>query len=251
MFLFSRRVASMAALAALAGALFLPRAIAAQTTSFEACSQGALADCATVQLTSQLGIGPGGLNLFQIAIQNMGSQTTPSLATSIYFLEFVTTQPPVEPGGEVDALATPTAVGGATVSDASDWSVFESGDAIFLSALGNTGVGGCASAPAVDGGIGQMGQTCGSDQFITFSFFTSRAFDTSALTLADVEFAGVAPGSPSDSCNDLTPCAISHVTTTPEPSSIILMLTGLTGIAGVRWRRRRVAAVRALTPSEA
>lgn len=238
MFLNSRRMASLAALAA---AFVVPRAAVSQVSTVEACSQGALTNCSTIQLTSTLGIGPGGTNLFQIAIDNLGSQTSPSLATSIYFLSFLTGQAAVAPGSEVDALATPTATGGATISDASDWSVFESGDAIFLSALGNNGIGGCAASAPI-GGIGQMGQTCGPDQSILFSFFTPRAFDLSTITLADMEIVGVAAGNPIESCSDATHCVITPVTATPEPSTILLMLTGLAVVSGAHWRRRATIA---------
>lgn len=233
MLVHTRRLVSLAVFSG-AMVLLFPREVIAQTSTIQACSQGALADCATIRSSIQLGIGPGGTNLFEIALQNLGSQSTPSLATSIYFLAFLTGEAAATPGTEVSALATPKAQGGATVSDASDWSIFESGDAIFLSALGNNGVGGCAGSSPV-GGFGQMGQTCGPNDFITFSFFTTRTFDPNALTLADLEFVGIADGNPADSCNDGTPCKI---TSTPEPATILLVSTGLAGIAGIRRRRR-------------
>jgi hypothetical protein len=236
------RLVSLAVSSAAAMVLMFPGEAIAQTSTIQACSQGALADCATIRSSIQLGIGPGGTNLFEIALQNFGSQSTPSLATSIYFLAFLTGEAAATPGTEVNALATPKAEGGATVSDASDWSVFESGDAIFLSALGNNGVGGCAGSSPV-GGFGQIGQTCGPDDFITFSFFTTRTFDPNAFTLADLEFVGIADGNPADSCNDATPCKI---TSTPEPATILLVSTGLAGIAGMR-RRRRATAARPMT----
>jgi hypothetical protein len=58
MFLLTRRWASCAVLAS-ALTITLSRAGAAQVSTFEACSQDALNNCATVQLTSQLGVGPG------------------------------------------------------------------------------------------------------------------------------------------------------------------------------------------------
>ncbi|MDB4913878.1 MAG: motif putative anchor domain protein [Gemmatimonadetes bacterium] len=93
---------------------------------------------------------------------------------------------------------------GATITDASDWSIAESGDAIFLSSLGGNGIGGCAFAAAVNG-IGQ--------------------------------FVAIAPGNTVDGCSaDI--CEVTPIVVTPEPSTIALALTGLVGLAGVRSRRR-------------
>lgn len=212
----------------------------AQTSSaFTACTPGVLSDCAVIQLTSQLGIGPGGTNFFEIALRNLGSQTTPSMATSIYNLVFGTGQAAAPSGSEIDAAVVPTAVGGATVTDASTWDLFDSGDAIFLSALSNNGVGGCVVG-APTGGFGQAGQTCGADQFLAFSFFTTRAYDPTAFSVLDLEVVGLTDQLPADSCNDSTPCAISAapVTATPEPGSILLAATGFVGVAGFRMGRR-------------
>jgi hypothetical protein len=226
--------------AAIIGTLGVPPAGAQTTESFRACTQGALTNCAVIQLHSQLGIGPGGLNFFEIALRNLGSGTSPALATSIYFLSFATGEPGVAPGAEVDALATPGAVGGATVSDPSAWSVFETGDAIFLSALGNDGVGGCAASAPV-GGFGQMARTCGGAQLVTFGFFTPRAFSPASMALSGLEVVGLSSGLPADSCNGLTPCVVSPVTATPEPATAALALTGLLVIAWLELHRRRSA----------
>lgn len=216
----------------LSASFAVPRAAVAQSRMFEACTQGALANCAGVRLTSQLGVGPGGWNLFEIGLQNLGSQTTPGLATSVYFLSLLTGQ---DPASEIDASPTPTAIGGASISDPLAWSLAETGDAIFLSAPGNNGIGGCASAAPVNG-IGQMAQTCGDDQFVTFSFYTSRTFDLDAITIADIEFVAVDGDNPADSCNADSLCDIAPVTTTPEPGTMVLALSGLLGIAGIRRR---------------
>lgn len=221
-----------------------PTIAAAQSASeFTACSTGALSNCAVISLASQLGVGPGGTNLFQIAIANLGSQATPSLATTIYNLVFLTGQSPAPSGSEIDASLAPVAQGGATITDATPWDVFDSGDAIFLSALSNNGVGGCVASGAT-AGFSQAGQTCGDGQFLTFSFFTPRAYDPSAFTLADLEFLGLSPDLPADSCNDSTPCTVTRidtpppVTATPEPATIALVAAGLafTGFFGAARR---------------
>lgn len=231
--------------AAIACFVAVPGVASAQTSeTFTACSQGALTNCTLISLTSTLGVGPGGLNLFEIALQNLGSTSSPTLATSIHFLSFTTGQPPVPPADFVDVNLPPVAVGGATVSDPSDWNVFETGDAIFLSALNNFGVGGCVAGAPI-GGFGQMGNTCGSGQAIAFSFFTDRAFDAGNVRLSDLEIVGLSSNLPADSCNEQMPCVITPVVATPEPSTFALTLGGLSGVAGFRRRRRRPASVRA------
>lgn len=83
----------------------LPQFSQAQASAaFRACSQGVLANCALIELTSDAGAGPGGMNLFRIAIANLGSQTTPTTATSIYNLVFATGLAVAEPGTEIVAL---------------------------------------------------------------------------------------------------------------------------------------------------
>ncbi|MEP6619724.1 MAG: PEP-CTERM sorting domain-containing protein [bacterium] len=232
------RTRGLAGLAVMAASLSMPRFAAAQVSQFQACSPGALANCAMIRLTNQTGAGPGNTNLFEIALQNMGSQSTPSLATSIYFLALLTGQPAAP---ELDAFATPTSLGGSAIGDASDWSIAESGDAIFLSAPGNDGVGGCASASPI-GGFGQMANTCGANQFVTFSFFTPRTFDVNAITLGDLEFVAIANGNDADSCNDTTPCAVTPVTPAPEPGSLVLVLTGIISSVGIVARRKNARA---------
>jgi hypothetical protein len=236
MFLLTRRWASCAVLAS-ALTISLSRGSAAQVSTFEACSQGSLNNCATVQLTSQLGIGPGGLNLFQIALQNLGSQTTPNLATSIFTLALLTGQAATP---EADSFVTPVAENGATISDPSDWFLAEDGQSIFLSALGTNGIGGCAVSAAVEG-VGQMGNTCGASPLITFSFFTTNVFDPKLFTLADIEVSGLTTGLPAESCNDAAACTITPrapVTATPEPATLLLVSTGLLGLGAIRLRRR-------------
>ncbi|MBC8086048.1 MAG: PEP-CTERM sorting domain-containing protein [Phycisphaerae bacterium] len=207
----------------------------AQVRTFQACSQGPLLNCAGIRLTSQAGVGPSNTNLFEIGIQNLGAQNSQSLATSVYFASFLTGQN--ADAAVVDVLPVPTATGGASVTDASSWSLFESGDAIFLSALGNLGIGGCAFG-APSNGFGLMGQTCGSQQFVTFTFFTPRLLDVNAISLAGLEFVALDFNNTADSCNDITPCVISNVSVVPEPSSLALLAAGFAGIVMLRVRRR-------------
>src|SRR5262245_11314559 len=99
------RVATYAFAAMIAG----PALASAQTSStFTACTQGVLANCSDIRLTSQLGVGLGGTNLFEIALRNLGSQSAPSLATTLYALVFATGQA-AAPGEEVFGPVAPVA----------------------------------------------------------------------------------------------------------------------------------------------
>lgn len=217
-------------------ALLLPRIGAAQTSFFQACSQGALANCANIKLTSTLGAGAGGSNLFEIAITNLGSLSAPSTPTSVYFMSLLTGQS-AAPGAEVDAYPTPMSVGGATINDASSWNIFDTGDQIFLQSLSNDGIGNCGPAASF-GGFGQMANTCGVSQFVSFSFSTTRAYDPNRFTLAGLEVVATAAGNDADSCNDTIGCVITPQSVVPEPSTYALMFAGLGAIAFVSRRRR-------------
>lgn len=227
-----------AALAVFGAAFALPRAASAQTSEFRACTLTTLETCAQINLSQQLGIGPGGLNLFSIALQNLGSSTQPLLPSALFYVMLNTGHDVAEPGTEVDALVTPQAAGGATLADASEWSLFDSGDAIFLSALSNFGIGGCAAGDPANG-LGQMGQTCGPNETISFSFFTSRTYDMGAMSVADVEWGGLDANASNDSCIAGVNCA---VTATPEPGTLLLAFTGLSGFLGAHRRRRQKSA---------
>ena len=232
MFISVRRVVTLAITAA---ALVSASTANGQVRQFQACSVGALLNCAGIRLTSQLGVGPGNTNRLEIGIQNLGSQALPGVATSVYFASFLTgLGAAVNP---VDVFPAPVTQGGATVSNATPWSLFESGDAIFLSPPGNDGIGGCVFGAPI-GGFGLMGQTCGANAFITFSFFTPRAFDLNAIVLSGLEFVALDANNTADSCNDGTPCSIRQVSTVPEPSSLVLLAAGFASIVAMRLRRR-------------
>jgi hypothetical protein len=129
------------------------------------------------------------------------------------------------------------------VSDVSPWDVFDSGDAIFLSALSNRGVGGCATGADV-GGVGQAARTCGVGQFVAFSFVPSTMFNPALFTILNLEAVGLAAGLPAASCGaGDAACVITAdtrpVSTVPEPTTVLLVGVGLLGIASVAHRTRR------------
>jgi hypothetical protein len=234
-FLSARCLTRTAVLASL-GVASVPSGARAQSNAFTACTQGAMANCALLELSA--GIDAGGA-FFQIAIQNLGSSNpllSATLPTSIYNLVFDNGQAPGS-GTDIHPIV-PTAVGGATVPLGTDWDLFHDGATIFLSALDNHGVGGCVAGADV-AGFGQAGQTCGDGSFQVFRFSTTTLYNPFAYTVADLEVAGLTndPALQGDSCGAFSsPCTI---TATPEPTTVVLALTGFTALAGLRLRRRR------------
>ena len=234
----------LAVLAAVGLGVMAPRALSAQVAMFQTCTP-VLSNCALIRLTNETGAGAGGSNLFEIAIQNQGTALMDP--TSIYYLVLLTG---LAPATENDAAPAPTAEGGATVAaGALPWSLAETGDLIILSSTDNSGIGGC-SAGSAGALFPQVGQTCGTNQFITFSFSTQQLFDPTAFTIGDFELASAtsADGNPTDGCGAFGPeCVTKRVTVTPEPTTMLLSLTGFAGIAGVGLRRRSSKATHAST----
>jgi hypothetical protein len=247
MFVLKRRCLSLALLCA---SVTLPRWTAAQTTTstISICTPGALADCAIIKLTQELGVGVG-TNFFEVAINNLGSLTQPGLATAINTLTFSTKHAATT---TTDASATPTALGGATVfGGVADWDMADDGQNIFLEALfDNNGVGGCAAGGPVDDGFGdlfgQTGQTCGPDEYIAFSYLTPTTFDLSKISITDIEVAGLGATLTADSCGAPGRACL----VTPEPASVALTMTGLIGLAGLAARRKRSSSPRFTFASE-
>lgn len=230
-------VRRLAGLAAVGLAVMAPRALSAQVAMFQTCTP-VLNNCALIRLTNETGAGAGGANLFEIAIQNQGTALMDP--TSMYLLELFTG---AAPAAESDATPAPTAEGGASVAaGALPWTLINVGDALFLTSMDNSGVGGC-SAGSAGAALSQVGQTCGDGQFITFSFSTTQLFDPTAFTVAELDLGSAtsADGQPSDGCGVSTvACNVKQVpvTATPEPATMLLSLTGFAGLAGTRLRRR-------------
>jgi hypothetical protein len=236
--LFSSRRLAGGAIAAATGTMAIhPSPALAQTsTAFTACTQGSLANCALIQLSSGTALGS---SYFEIMIRNLGSPS--GFPTSIDFLSFAAGGQNLG-SGVADGHVTPTAVGGATLTDLSAWDIFVGSDAIFLSALSNHGVGGCVTGADVDV-FGQAGNTCGPDAFLAFRFNTPLVFDPSAVTLLDMQVTRLTDPLSAEFCSDTGTCQITAapvapLSSVPEPSTIILSLTGLSAVAA--WKKRSV-----------
>jgi hypothetical protein len=130
----------------------------------------------------------------------------------------------------VAAALVPTTEGSATLVDASAWDLFDGGDAIFLSALSNFGVGGCAAGAPV-GGFGQAGQTCGAGAYLAFSYATPHAYDPASFTLLNLEAVGLTSTLPAGSADAFA--------VVPEPSTVLLVGQGLLGVLVFARRRAR------------
>ena len=220
------------------GGLLLPLAAPAaraQTRTLTLCTPDALAVCAELRLSAS----PG---LFEIALRTIGSTVDPLLPVSVYNLVFDTGGPRIIV--PVSMFVPPVGVGGAVVSDASDWEVFDTGPTLFLSALSNRGVGGCVRGADVEG-FGQAAKTCGAGQFATFRFATVGPREPDRFDVLDLEAVGLSDRLPGASCGGPgAACVITADTravAAPEPRGVALLSAGLlsAGIIGAATHRRR------------
>ncbi len=203
------------------------------TRALQACTIGTLQNCAHLRFTTSPGTSTG-ITLLAISVSNLGSIVTPSLPTSVYNFVFLTGLAPATTS--LSALVAPIATGGATITDPSSWDVFDSGDAIFLSALTNNGVGNCVVG-APESGFGQAGNTCGIGQTFLFGYETPHVFDVMQFSIANMEVVGLDPTLPADSCGDPnTPCLVTE--SVPEPATMLLVASGLLCLAVPAVRRR-------------
>lgn len=221
-------------------ALASPRAVHGQSTSaFLACSPGAMQSCAEIRLTALPAGGIGGSAWFEIALRNLGALSDAARPTSLSYLVLGTGIAPAAPGNEVAELATPVALGGAALDDASPWDVFDGGDVIFLSSLTNAGVGNCVGGAPV-GGFGQAGRTCGTGQYLSFGFSTPRHFDPAAMSVLSAEWVALDESLEVDNCGGDGACVVTpvrDVSAVPEPATLLLTASGLVML--VAWRRGR------------
>lgn len=212
----SKRFSRFALLGTLIAAAVPSTARSQQSTSFTACAQANSAntfdDCVLFGLSSSV---VAGQDMFTIAVQNLGSPSMPSLATTLESLVFSNGGDPDQ--NAVDVGITPTLNG---IPVASMWDLFDATNAIFLTALGPPGVTN-GNAPQV------------------FTFATNTLYDPFSYQVDDLEFATL-DGLQGASCGaDGNPGGACAITTTPEPGTMVLVLTGFSSLVGVGLRRRR------------
>lgn len=238
---FASRARVAVALLTLGLATLAPHRLTAQTVrTLTACTPDALGICADLRLTATA-------NFFEIGIRAITATGTPTTPISVYNLIFNTGATAV--ATPITTNVAPGATGGATISDNSVWEVFDTGDALFLSALTNRGVGGCVAGADVDG-FGQAATTCGVGRYITFGFTPSQAFNPNEFSILDFEAVTLSSPSQGASCGGTdVPCTITAdvrtagtppTTTVPEPSTFVLLGAGLASVVAVSTRRRGV-----------
>lgn len=210
----------------------LPAAAPAQRArTLTACTSVTFTACAELRLTA----GP---DAFELALRAIGDPADATRPVAFYNLVLGTGAPSA--AGPRSTLLPPAGASGATVSDSADWEVFDSGDALFLSALSNRGVGACAAGADV-GGFGQAVATCGVGQFAVFRFAPTALFDPDRFRILDLEAVTLIAGLPAASCGAPgAPCVITADTTVPEPTCAALLALGgvITGLVcgGARHR---------------
>lgn len=224
---------ALALAAVLAGTLAPSPAEATVGRRLTLCTPANLQACAAVELFAS---AVAGGTSFTIGLSNLGSGTYPTLPTAIYSLVLGTGA--AATAGS-DLLPVPTAFGGATVSDATPWSLFDGGDVLFLTSSGQTGVGDCNAGGPVDG-WSQMGTTCAGGS-IRFAFQTASAFDPRQFSVLDLQWVGLGSSAVGDYCGLSDPCVVvSDIDLTPVPEPMTMTLTA-TGLAAVMLARRRRA----------
>jgi hypothetical protein len=254
------------AAAIVAVALFTPPAVRAQQ-SWTLCTPGALRSCGTIFLSTTpvfSGSTRTGTGI-TVSMRNLNGQfgLDNSIWSGFTDLQFWGNSAG-QGGGLVSTFAGPITLSGTATGSAPAWLVqsyggtypfggFPAGGALVQVDMNSGGanyyVGGCTPSPISLDQTTVM--TCGGSALTSISYSTAAIFDswdfstayvaavgdygsglTSATCETDSQAYGPAPGYYAN-------CDIfGYANVAPEPGTLLLLATGLTGIGGVRLRRR-------------
>ncbi len=204
------------------------------------CSSGSLKTCAAVRIVTTAN-AVGGTSVM-VWIQNLAG-VAPDNTTASYLTKFGLSLPQ---GGFGTVSGFGVASDGATEvgNAAAEWSIGTQGAEIgspeFLTIAGTPLKDGAIQGCTLSSNPTIYFQTCGQGSFVKFSFETStRWFAENAEVAWKVQGAGLDGASLECVVGGTGDKLCLPGTAVPEPGTIVLLASGLVGLAAVQFRRRK------------